>query len=64
MKATLRFKNYTQANDFAIAYKFHTLSSPVVSEEDAEGNTSVTVYNVDEDSKNFINNYITKLNNN
>ena len=62
MKATLKFKNYTQANDFAIAYKFHTLSSPVVSSADTEGNTSVTIYNIDDDSKTFINNYIAKLN--
>ena len=62
MKATLKFSNYTQADDFAIAYKFHTLSSPIVSEEGLEGVTSVTIYNIDEDSKSFIDNYITKLN--
>lgn len=62
MTATLKFSSYTQANDFAIAYKFHTLSSPVVSSEDSEGVTSVTIYNIDEDSKSFIDNYITKLN--
>ena len=62
MKATLKFSNYTQANEFAIAYKFHTLSSPVVSEEGSEGITNVTIYNIDEDSKSFIDNYIAKLN--
>jgi hypothetical protein len=62
MKATLKFSNYTQANDFAVAYKFHTLSSPIVSNEGPEGVTSVTIYNINEKSKSFINNYITKLN--
>lgn len=61
MKATLKFSDYNKANDFAVAYKFATLSSPVVGDE-ANGITEVTVYNVDDKAKEFINNYIAKLN--
>lgn len=62
MKATLKFSDYTKANDFAVAYKFATLSSPVVGPTDTEGVTEVVVYNVDDKAKEFINDYISKLN--
>ena len=57
MKAVLKFSNYKAANDFAVAYKFATLSSPIVKEE-VEGITEVVVYNVDDKAKAFIENYI------
>ena len=57
MKATLKFQTSEQAQTFATAWSRATSNGHTV------GNTDVTVYNVDEDAKSFIENYISKLNN-
>ena len=56
MKATINFQNNKQATEFAIAWSRHTSGGHTL------GDTDITVYNVDEAGKNFINNYIAKLN--
>jgi hypothetical protein len=56
MKATLRFQNNKQATEFSMAWSRFTSGGHTL------GDTEVTVYNVDESGKKFINNYITKLN--
>tara|TARA_R100001163_G_C4949220_1_gene117720 strand:+ start:43 stop:216 length:174 start_codon:yes stop_codon:yes gene_type:complete len=56
MKATLTFQNNKQANDFALAYSRKTLKGHVV------GNNTVTVYNVNEETKIFIDEYVKNLN--
>ena len=57
MKATITFKTNQQAQEFALSYSRKTLGGHIV------GDTTVTVYNVDEDAKAFIDSYINKLNN-
>ena len=56
MKATLRFQNNKQATEFSIAWSRSSRGGHTL------GDTEVTVYNVDESGRDFINNYITKLN--
>lgn len=56
MKATLKFQTSEQAQTFATAWSRATSNGHIV------GNTDVTVYNVNEDAKSFIENYISKLN--
>ena len=56
MKATLKFQNNKQAAEFAMAWSRATTGGHTL------GDTDVTVYNVDEAGKKFIENYISKLN--
>ncbi len=56
MKATLKFQTSEQAQTFAIAWSRATSNGHIL------GSTDVTVYNVDEDAKAFIENYIYNLN--
>jgi len=56
MKATLKFNNNEQATKFAAAWSRATSGGHIL------GDTDVTVYNIDNDSKKFIENYINKLN--
>ena len=56
MKATINFQNNKQATEFAMAWSRHTSGGHTL------GDTDITVYNVDEAGKKFIDNYITKLN--
>ena len=56
MKATLKFQNNKQATEFAMAWSRATTGGHTL------GDTDVTVYNVDETGKQFIENYISKLN--
>ena len=56
MKATINFQNNKQATEFAMAWSRHTSGGHTL------GDTDITVYNVDEAGKRFIDNYITKLN--
>jgi len=56
MKATLKFQTNEQANNFALAYSRNTLGGHIV------GNKEVTVFNIDEDKKEFIDSYVKSLN--
>lgn len=56
MKATLKFQNNKQATEFAMAWSRATTGGHTL------GDTDVTVYNVDKIGKEFIENYIAKLN--
>ena len=56
MKATLRFQTNEQANNFALAYSRNTLGGHTV------GDKEVTVFNIDEDIKEFIDSYVKSLN--
>ena len=56
MKATINFQTNEQATLFSLAWGRATAGGHTL------GNTEVTIYNVDEKGKKFINNYILKLN--
>ena len=56
MKATLKFQTNEQANNFSLAYSRNTLGGHVV------GDKEVTVFNIDEDKKEFIDSYVKSLN--
>jgi hypothetical protein len=56
MKATLKFQTNEQAESFALAYSRNTLGGHIV------GNVEVTVFNIGEKEKAFIENYIKQLN--
>lgn len=56
MKATLKFKTNEQANSFALAYSRNTLSGHIVAGKE------VTVYDLDNDQIDFINEYMNDLN--
>ena len=57
MKATINFNTNKQAQDFALSYSRATLGGTTIAD------TKVSVYNVDEDAKAFIDGYINRLNN-
>jgi len=57
MKATLKFQTSEQAKTFATAWSRATSNGHIL------GDTEITVYNVDENAKAFIENYVSKLNN-
>jgi len=57
MKATIKFNTNEQAETFATTWTRRTLSGTTVA------NTDVSIYNVTDEDKEFINEYITKLNN-
>ena len=57
MKATINFNTSKQAQEFALQYSRATLGGTTIAD------TKVSVYNVDEDAKTFIDGYIKKLNN-
>ena len=56
MKATINFNTNEQAQDFALNYSRATLGGTTIA------NTKVSVYNIDQDAKAFIDNYINQLN--
>ena len=58
MKATLKFQTSKQAQNFALAWSRFTLGGHTL------GDTEITVYNIDDKGKEFIKNYVAKLNNN
>lgn len=55
-KATINFITRDQANEFARLWSRKTLTGHVINK------SSVTVYDVDKSKKEFIDNYISKLN--
>ncbi len=57
MKATLKFQTNKQATLFAMAWSRATSNGHTL------GDTDITVYNVDDKGKKFIEDYIYKLNN-
>jgi len=57
MNATLKFQTNKQATEFAMAWSRATSNGHTL------GDTDITVYNVDNKGKEFIENYISKLNN-
>jgi|SaaInl59LU_5_DNA_1037362.scaffolds.fasta_scaffold01639_6 hypothetical protein len=57
MNATLKFQTNKQATEFAMAWSRATSNGHTL------GDTDITVYNVDNKGKQFIENYISKLNN-
>jgi len=57
MKATLKFQTNKEAILFAMAWSRATSSGHTL------GDTDITVYNVDDKGKKFIEDYISKLNN-
>jgi len=57
MKATLTFQTNEQAILFGLAWSRATSNGHTL------GDTDITVYNVDDKGKAFIENYISKLNN-
>jgi len=58
--AILTFKTQTMANEFAVNWARKTFTGHTIS--NGTENVSVTVYEVDEAKKNWINNYIKELN--
>jgi hypothetical protein len=61
MKATIKFATEKQAEEFCKAWSRHT-SGGHTSGVHALGGVWVTVYNVNEDNKKYIDNYINNLN--
>ena len=64
MKATLTFQDRASANDFASKWSYKTLTGHTISADKKDGSVAVTVDNVDEDRKAFIDSYIYNMNNN
>ena len=56
MKATLKFQNNQQATEFAMAWSRATSGGHTL------GDTDVTVYNIDDNGKAFIESYVARLN--
>jgi len=56
MKATLNFQNNKQAVEFSLAWSRATSGGHTL------GDTDVTVYNIDEKGKAFIDSYVNNLN--
>lgn len=56
MKATLKFQNNQQATEFAMAWSRATSGGHTL------GDTDVTVYNIDDSGKAFIESYVARLN--
>lgn len=61
-KATINFPNSTMANNFATAWSRATLEGHTVSATKEDGSVGVTVYDVDDNKKIFIENYINEIN--
>jgi hypothetical protein len=61
--ATLNFKSGTMANKFASIWSHKTLTGHTVSAIKTDGSVDVTVYNVDNIKKSFIDSYINDQNN-
>ena len=57
MNATINFNTNKQAEDFALQYSRTTLGGHTIAD------TKVSVYNVDAETKTFIDEYINQLNN-
>jgi hypothetical protein len=63
MKATLRFQNIEQSEEFITGWSRATSKGHTVRIKDfTSGETEVTVYNVSKKGKEFIDNYAAKLN--
>lgn len=58
MKATLTFKNPTQAREFTKAWGRETLTGNITGSSKPDGTVDVTVYDVNDERKAFIDNYI------
>ena len=56
MKATLKFQTSEQAEKFALSYSRKTLGGHILCDKE------VTVFNIDEDKKKFIDSYVNSLN--
>ena len=62
LKATLNFPNQNLAKSFTTAWACHTLEGHVMSSINDDGSFDVTVYNVDDDRKQWIDNYVQGIN--
>lgn len=62
-KATLTFPNQQMAKSFCSAWACKTLTGHDMSSKKEDGSFKVTVYDVDETKKAFIESYISNLNN-
>lgn len=62
-KATLTFPNQDMAKTFCTAWACKTLTGCDMSSKKEDGSFDVTVYDVDEEKKGFIEGYIINLNN-
>lgn len=62
LKATLNFPDQQSAKAFTSAWACHTLTGHDMSAVKNDGSVSVTVYNVDNDRKYWIDNYIADIN--
>ena len=60
MKATLTFKTIELANDFAMAWSRHSKTGHIVGS--GIENVSVTVFDLTENDKEWINKYVNNLN--
>ena len=60
MKATLKFRYRDHAESFANAWARHTLRGHIVGS--GLENVEVTVFDIDESDKNWIDNYVSELN--
>lgn len=61
-KATLTFPNQEMAKSFCSAWAYKTLTGHDMSAKKSDGSFNVTVYDVDEQKKNFIDTYIANIN--
>lgn len=62
MKATLTFSFIDLAKDFSVRWGRKTLTGHDMSRVKTNGSVDVTVYDVDEDKKAFIDSYIAGMN--
>ncbi len=62
MKATLTFPTKQMAENFATAWSRHSLNGHTIGSGDT--NVKVSIYNVNEDNKEWIDKYIANLNKN
>ena len=61
MQATLTFDSRAMAVEFAKYWSRATLTGHTMGATGEDGNTTVTVYNVTDDSKELINNFINEV---
>lgn len=60
LKATLTFNSFKDAKQFASAWAFKTLTGHDMTSVKQDGTVNVTVYNVDNAKKQFIEAYVSK----
>lgn len=60
MQATLTFKNRPEAENFAKNWSRYTKTGHTIGA--GIENVKVTIYNIDDDKKNWIDSYVNKLN--